>query len=145
MKKIVSITAMFTILLITACSKKDKELPVSKVQLLTSGTWKLTGVLSDNDGNGTYEENAYAGFLDCYKDNYYTFRVNYELELNEGLTKCAPSDPQTEMGNWQLTNNETNLVINTDPYSLEELNSNTLRIKETFGGNRSSMITFTKR
>lgn len=143
MKKIISIAAIFFILLIAACNKKDTA--ASKTELLTSGSWKLTAVMADNDANGTYEADEYAGFSDCFKDNYYTFRANNELELNEGATKCDPADPQTETATWQLTQNETHLAFGPDEYKLEELTISTLKWKEDYSGGRSSLVTFTKR
>src|ERR1700675_4114342 len=98
MKKLISIYTIFFFLLLAACSKKDKV--ASKTELLTSGSWKLTAVMADNDANGTYETDAYAGFSDCYKDNYYTFKANGELEPNEGPTKCSSTDPQTQTATW---------------------------------------------
>lgn len=142
MKKLFFLIISIIILAVPACSKKDKT--ITKKDLLTSGIWRATAVMSDDDGDGTYETNDFIGFEDCYTDNDWIFRTNGELELNEGATKCAPSDPQTFMTTWQLTNNETTLVINLDTYSVEELNSSTLKIKLPLSGNRSSLITFSK-
>jgi hypothetical protein len=142
MKSLLICTIIFTLLIIS-CSKKDSNL--SKKDLLTSGTWKLTAVVADDDANGSYETDRYANFLDCYKDNYYTFRSNGELELNEGPAKCDPIDPQTETATWQLTQNETHLVFGFDEYKLEELTASILKWKEDYSGGRSSLVTFTKR
>ena len=145
MKKVISTAAIFFVLLLAACSKKDTAASKSKTELLTSGSWKLTAVTADDDANRTYETDSYAGFSDCYKDNYYTFRANGELELNEGPSKCSPTDSQTETATWQLTQNETHLTINSDEWKLEELTTSTLKWKEDYSGGRSSLITFTKR
>lgn len=145
MKKLISISAIFLILLLAACSKKDKVAAASKTDLLTSGSWKLTALVSDDDGNGSYETNVYAGFSSCFTDNYYTFKANGELELNEGPTKCDPIDPQTDVATWKLTQNETHLAINTDEWILQELTASTLTWKEEYSGGRSSLVTFTKR
>ncbi len=142
MKKTICSFALLT-LFFAACSKKDKT--QSKSELLTSGTWKLTAAEEDADGNGTYESDNYAFFADCFKDNYYTFQTSGILEMNEGPTKCAPADPQTETGAWQLTQNETHLKIDGDEWILQELTTTTLRWKEEYGGGRSSRVTFTKR
>lgn len=142
MKSFLITTAIFS-LLIFSCSKKDSNL--SKKDLLTSGSWKLTAVVSDDDANGSYETDEFARFLDCYKDNYYTFQSNGALELNEGPTKCSPADSQTETATWQLTQNETHLKINTDEWKLEELTASILKWKEEYSGGRSSLVTFTKR
>lgn len=142
MKLLLISTILFTLLTIS-CNKKDNNL--SKSELLTSGSWKLTAVMADDDGNGTYETDSYASFPDCHKDNYYTFRTNGELELNEGTTRCDPGDPQTESGTWQLTQNDTHLAIGGDEYKLEELTASTLKWREDYSGGRTALVTFTKR
>jgi hypothetical protein len=145
MTKFISISAIFLFLLFAACSKKDKVAVASKTELLTSGSWKPSAVVLDDDGNGSYETDVYAGFSDCFKDNYWTFKTNGALELNEGPTKCDPIDPQIEAGTWRLTQNETHLAINSDEWILQELTASTLKWKEEYSGGRSSLVTFTKR
>lgn len=143
MKKTISITALFFILLLAACNKKDTA--ASKTQLLTSGTWKLTAVVSDNDANGTYETDDFATFSPCFTDNIWSFSTSSVVTLDEGPTKCNPADPQTETGTWQLTQNETYLKINGDEWKLEELTASTLKWKEEYSGGTSALVTFTKR
>jgi hypothetical protein len=143
MKSLLISTVFFSLLTIS-CSKKDSSV-VSKKELLTSGSWKLAAVTADEDANGTYEIDKFATFSNCYKDNYYTFGNNGVLELNEGATKCNPGDTQTLSGTWQLTQNETHLMINSDEWELVELTSSTLKWKENYSGGRSSLVTFIKR
>ena len=139
------LTAIWICIISIGCNKDDDVTAASKKDLLTAGSWKLTAVVSDDDGDGTYETNDFINFSGCYTDNYYIFKSNGDLELNEGATKCDPADPQTDLTSWQLTNNETTLIVNTDSYSIEELNTSTLKLKQTFSGNRSSVVTFSKR
>ena len=128
------------------CNKNDDDTAFSKKDLLTAGSWKLTAVVSDDDGDGTYETNDFINFSGCFTDNYYIFKPTGELEVNEGGTKCDPADPQTDIGSWQLSNNETTLIIgNIDTYLIEDLNTSTMKLKQTFSGNRSSVVTFSKR
>lgn len=139
--------ASFYIFLIQGCSEKNdviKDEVLSKTQLLTTGSWNLTALVSDRDANGTYESDDYAGYPACFKDNYSTFRSNGEMEVNEGPTKCSPTAPQTVIKQWQLTNNETTLVVDTDN-DLIELSKTTLKIKMTLGGGIGFLSTFTKR
>ncbi|MBA2499864.1 MAG: lipocalin family protein [Chitinophagaceae bacterium] len=144
MKKIIFFFATMMFVFVIGC-KKDKDVIASNKDFLTTGSWKLSAVVSDDDGDGTYETNDFINFLDCFTDNYYIFKPNGELEVNEGAIKCDPADPQTDIANWQLTNNETTLVIEGDSYAIEELNTITLKLKQTFSGNRSSVVTFSKR
>jgi hypothetical protein len=149
MKLLFSGTAfLFAILILSTnlqCKKNDDEKVVSKTELLTTGSWKLTAVMADEDANGTYETDEFASFSDCFKDNYLTFPPNGNLESNEGPTKCSPSDPQTETATWTLTQNETHLKVNGDELKLEELTISRLNLKESYSGGRSSLVTFTKR
>ncbi len=146
MKKYLTHTtiAVIIIAILTGCKKDNNAVAKTKTQLLTEGTWSLTALVSDMDANGTYETNNYAGYSACFKDNFHTFRINGELEVNEGPTKCNPADPQTVIKHWQLTNNETTLVVDGDN-DLIELSNTTLKIKLNLTGGMSVLSTFMKR
>jgi hypothetical protein len=145
MKKISFLFAATLFLFFTPACKKDKDKTQSKMELLTTGSWKVTASVSDNDGNGSYETNEFASFSSCFIDNIFTFKTNGQLELDEGPTKCDIMDPQTETVVWQLTNNEANLVVDSDTYDITELSTTTFKIKENLSAGRSSVVTFTKR
>jgi hypothetical protein len=142
MKKIV----VFSVLLIAmnAC-KKDDDKPMSKADLLTSGTWAMTAAVSDDDGDGTFETNEFADFESCFTDNIWTFNSNGSAAVDEGPTKCDPADSQVVTANWQMTNNETNLTLDGDTYLIEQLDATTLILKMSYGFNSSSKVTFSKR
>jgi len=142
MKK-TSILIILSIFLFAACNKKDKVM--SKTDILTSGTWKITALVEDNDGNGSYETDAYALFQPCTKDDYYTFKSGGQLEMNEGPSKCDPADPQTDNVSWQFTSNETKINVDGTEYDIDALNNSTFRIKENYPGLYGAMLTFTKR
>lgn len=144
MKKIIFISATI-VFVFAACSKDDEVTVLSKKDMLTTGSWKLTASVSDEDGDGTFETNNYMDFEVCFTDNYYVFKNNGELELNEGNTKCDASDPQTETLSWQLTNNDNTLLVQGISYSVEELNNSTLKIKFNYGSGISDVETFSKR
>lgn len=147
MKKRTVFATLFILLVIMACNKKNDS-PVnnnpSKTEILTSGTWKLTAWIYDDDGNGSYESDFFVLLPSCFTDNYYTFKNNGQVETNENTSKCDPADPQTVTTPWQFTQTETRLVMDGDEYIIDALTNTTLRIKDdmaTYG----SMITFTKR
>ena len=145
MKKTIFVfAATFSLFFIPAC-KKEKEKTQSKTELLTTGSWKITAAVSDNDGNGSYETNDFASFPTCFVDNIFTFKTNGQLELDEGLTKCDVMDPQIETVSWQFTTNDTKIVVDSDTYDITELSTTTFKIKENFSGGGSSVVTFTKR
>ena len=133
------------LLLSIGCKKSENTTSSSKKDLLISGSWKIAAVVADEDANGSYETDRFATFTDCYKDNFLIFKSNGELEGNEGPTKCDAADQQIMTTSWQLTQNETHLAIGPDEYKLEELTSYILKWKESFGGGRSTLVTFTKR
>lgn len=138
---------LIVLLLATAlgsCNKDDAE-PATHANFLTTGTWLLSAVTSDDDGDGVYETNDYADFMDCYTDNFYTFHPNGTWEMNEGPSKCDPGDPQTESSTWALTNNDSSINLASDIYTVQQLTNTTLQIKLSLSDNRSSLVTFTKR
>jgi hypothetical protein len=137
--------ALIFILILTACNKGDSPTPpVTKTDLLTSGSWKLTAVVLDDDGDGTYEINSFAIFESCFTDNIWTFKSNGILQMDEGTAKCSSTDPQTNESDWQLTNNDSTIMIHNDSWSVQELNTTTLKWKEMYSGNRSALVTFTR-
>jgi hypothetical protein len=144
MKKLILLHAIISLLLISSCKKDDKK-PPTKSDDLTSGTWSITAVTSDEDGDGTYEMNDFADFDDCFKDNIYTFHPDGKWEINEGATKCGDADPQTTIALWQLTANDTQLILATDTYIIQEFTSAKLVLKLPLENNASSLITLTKR
>ncbi len=145
MKKTIFVfAATFFLFFIPAC-KKENVKTQSKTELLTTGSWKITAAVSDNDGNGSYETNDFASFPTCFIDNIFTFKTNGQLELDEGLTKCDVLDPQIETVSWQFTTNDTKIVVDSDTYDITELSTTTFKIKENFSGGGSSVVTFTKR
>lgn len=128
---------------LTACKKDDADR--SKTDLVTDGSWNLTSLVSDQDGNGTYEFNDLSFAPSCFRDNFYVFKTNYELEINEGATKCDLTDPQVDVVSWSFGSNETIMFIDTEPQTILELTGSTLKLKQDNGGGSSTVATFTKR
>ena len=141
MKKVLIFSTL--LIALNAC-KKDDAKPASKADLLTSGTWRLTAAVTDMDGDGTFETDEYAAFGTCFTDNIWTFNSNNSIAVDEGATKCDPSDPQVQTGSWQLTNNQTNLSFEGETYVIQQLDANTLILSQSFGTSSSSKVTFTK-
>ena len=128
---------LFAIIVLPSC-KKDPD-NSAREQILTAGTWKLTGWVTDYDKNGTYEENSFGILADCEKDNFYTFQAGGTLIKNEGPTMCISTNPQTVTGTWSLKNNYTQLLWGTTPYEIESITSSTL----TLTGKSSHNVIFT--
>ena len=142
MKKIISIA--FLMIALSACKKEDVK-PVTKTDFLTSGTWIVTDVVSDEDGDGTYETHDFPDFVPCYTDNIYTFHSDGKWEMNEGASKCDPNDPQSNTALWQLINNEKDIILGVDTYSIVELSNTRLEVKLMYENNLSAKVTFSKR
>src|SRR5436189_4527243 len=99
------VLALISIGFITyGCNKDDDNNSTddvkAKVQLITSATWKYdTAAISDKDGNPTLA--LPSGIIQsCDKDNTITFKSDSTGTLNQGTTKCSPSDPQTTSFKW---------------------------------------------
>lgn len=73
-----------------------------------------------SDYSYTVDGNVRATFNnipDCSKDDYFRLVSNGTFIVNEGLTKCDPSDPQqTSSSTWELSSDNSQLILN-DPRS----------------------------
>jgi hypothetical protein len=145
MRKIILITAVSAFCFLS-CKKNDSSSPpITKKDILTTGSWKLTAAVSDENGDGTYEINDYKEFEACFTDNVYTFKTDNTVVLDEGGSKCDDSDPQSITSTWQLVNNDTNIVIDVDTYLIQELSNSKLIVKLVYTGLGNSVLTFNKK
>ena len=123
--------AMASMVIFASCKKDDDK---SRTELLTQSNWKL---VSDQEKAGSAPWEEYIDDYDpCELDNYFKFNTNGSVVLDEGPTKCDPTDPQTETGNWSFESNESRLNLDGYVVDIEELNGSTLTFTstETFGG-----------
>ena len=51
----------------------------------------------------------------CEQDDIQRFETGGSLAFDEGATKCDPTDPQTEAGNWVFYDSETKLIFEPGP------------------------------
>jgi hypothetical protein len=125
----------------TACKKKNDE--KSKTELLTKSTWMISK-FEEKVNNGAFADD-YPNWDPCAKDNKLTFFSNNTATFDEGAIKCDPTAPQTETGPWSFSENETKLTFDGEPYTIEQLDENTLVISgsEVFLGDTYTIrITF---
>jgi hypothetical protein len=87
--------------------KKDSTTSATKTDLITKSAWKYQDAGADMDKNGTIDLSISSQLQDCEKDNTLTLRADGTGTLDEGATKCDPSDPQSSNVNWNFSNNET--------------------------------------
>ncbi|MDH7459725.1 lipocalin family protein [Chitinophagaceae bacterium 26-R-25] len=118
------IAACFTLL---SCSKSSGD-PFNKDNL-TTGKWKMTGLMTDYNKDGVYEEDTYSMYEPCLKDDIYTFQADGTLITDAGALKCYSTDPQTRTSTWSLIDNQTRIQVAGAKYQIEELSTSTFRLK----------------
>ena len=140
---------MITVVISILSCEKDKEEPavMTKTELITTGTWKLTAYTSnpayDWYGTGNYATNILNALNPCEADGFDAYKNNGIVEINEGALKCDPADPQTFTASWQFTNNESKIMYDGfDEYELVELTTTTMRLQQTFVENGISYTHF---
>jgi len=121
-------------IMLLSCSKSTGD-DSSKQTALTTGTWKLTGYMTDYNKDGVYEEDTYTMFDGCIKDDIYTFQSDGNQITDEGPNKCISSNPQTSTSRWSFKDNKTQLEFRGLTYEIEELTAPTLRLKGTVSYN----------
>jgi len=140
MKKPVQLAALLLVMSgvmsFQGCNKDDNDSPKTKTELITTGSWKMTGYTinpaADIDLDGDTETNVFDYIDGCIKDDFTTFKTNGTAEGNEGASKCDNADPQTYSLTWSFTSNETKLILDGDEYNLVELTATKLRISYSY-------------
>lgn len=122
------------ILMISACSEEET---LSQKDLL-SGTSSKEWLIQDYVDVGV----NWSSQPTCVRDDAWVFFSNGDMQQNEGISKCAPGDPQIYVnGLWQL-NESTNILTlirdTTMSWTVDQLTANTLVIKSG-----TTKITFT--
>lgn len=138
---------LFVLAALSNCKKEEKSNTPSKTDLLTSGQWRMTAYTltppMDLNGDSAVDSDGLAAMDACERDDLFIFQKGGTLTLDEGPTKCNPSDPQTEMAEWSFQNNETGIVIDGIPTVIQELTTSRLRVITDVGSSKGD-ITFTK-
>ena len=112
----------------------------TKTELLTSGSWKRTGLTAtpayDWYGDGNYATDLLSVMKVCDSDNFDTYKSNGTGDTDEGPTRCDQSDPQAWPFVWEFADNETKLILDYfGEFTLEELTTNTLKFSSSFEKN----------
>ena len=100
MKKGILIAAGIIGLGLAACKKSDNGKAVTKVDLITSTTWKIDTIGFDNDANGQIDMAVPGGFKSCELDNTIMFKSDSTGIFDEGASKCQTTDPQSTPFTW---------------------------------------------
>lgn len=108
-----------------SCKKKDPE-PTPRQKIL--GKWKMLSGSTTVSGSTTPAD-------PCELDNITEFKTGDVYTIDEGPTKCDPSDPQTTTGSYNLNEAGTILNINEPsigisiPFQVLELTNTSLKIR----------------
>jgi hypothetical protein len=92
----------------TSCKKEEKK---TKLELLTTGSWKIVRYTTITNGN-SYDLPYFSS--DCGSDNTYTFRTDNKIIYDNGLLKCPFEQQQTFINPWNFLENETKIKMGND-------------------------------
>lgn len=118
-------------LIIISCSESTPR-PESRSDLFSGQdafgkTWQVQEIEIEL---GTLRPNS------CVTDNFITYYPDGTYEINEGATKCDPSDPPGATGQWHLDNSEEKLFVeinnNIQIWEIKETRSDSHRITSSF-------------
>jgi hypothetical protein len=125
----------------SAC--KNQNDPLTKTDLLSQGTWKMS-VYTINPGVPQYDESyniiGYNTDMlsimgDCARDDTYKFEANKVIKFDEGALKCDATSPQTGTGSWSFNADETvlTMVVEKTPvdYTIIELTADVMKLRCT--------------
>lgn len=117
------------LLVVLPCCKKQTTAEVNKMDIITIGTWRLTGLKAYYI---TGETDVYSTYTSCRKDDYIKFNKDGTAEINEGPSKCDSTDPQSQFIQWKfLDNSGKRIEINGVEYIIDMLDDNNFRIHTT--------------
>lgn len=109
--KILSALLLTTTFLVQSCKKTEQPaIPAPDVAaILQSKNWQLkAATVSPAQGGVTDIYNTWLG--DCNKDDLFIFKANNAFVLDEGATKCLPTDDQSSDGTWNY-NSSTKILF----------------------------------
>lgn len=115
---------MFVFFIANSCKKNEEK--SRKFQLLTQKSWVIVNYEENVNGGGFTSD--FANSDPCSKDDKFTFRTNYTLELDP-LVQCT--NEQKQVGPWSFAENETKLVTGAEVNSILQLDDNTLILSRT--------------
>ena len=110
--KFISLAVLPILIFFISCNRNDAPAQPTKTSVITQATWKYDNAGIDGDRNGTIDFPPPAGILSsCMIDNTLTLSPNGTGVVDEGATKCNPTDPQSASITWSFADNETSLKL----------------------------------
>jgi|GEM_PF-2145202 len=124
----------------------------TREMLLMTPRWEMTRNISENTTLGTSAD-VLTNNPACSRDGFTRFNSNNVYVIDEGPTKCAATDPQTESGTWAFELNETkfrmrNAMGGSSYFNILQLTATTFQIEARFvyqGQNYVVTTTYTAR
>lgn len=119
--------SLFLMIFLASCSKDD---PKTALDFLTEkDCWKISKFEIQDLETGVYIDATNEFLEPCTLDDCLSFNKNNNvLTIDEGATKCDPSDDQTYVGTWTLSNDNKTLTQTFDGESevstIESINEN---------------------
>ena len=131
----------------TSCQKESDPAPAqaTKTDLISRSPWKYDNAGLDQNKDGSIDMPlstlAPGAILSCQTDNILTFKPNNAGTVDEGATKCNAADATTTNFNWNFADNETNLTISNNIFSIMNGKSKIVALTETaFSLSRDTLI-----
>ncbi|MEO6669846.1 MAG: hypothetical protein ABIN36_10245 [Ferruginibacter sp.] len=146
MKKLVfvyfGLASLFVFL--NACNKSSANFNQNE-KLLSNQSWIVVSI-RQNTNNGGWVD-IFSALPTCKRDNRTFFKTDYSIIIDEGITKCNGTDPQSNhYGAWSLstdgekitTTNSSGISTEMDVHQLD--NSNFTTFKNYTSGTDTVMI-----
>ena len=125
---------LLTLIAVAGCGKD----PVLTKADLLAKAWKYK---SFSASAGALTVDVLSQMRPCELDDIYRFKSDKTFAVEEGLTKCAPTDPQIkESGPWRFNAAETKLYLGTDSVEVIELTSTSLHLRFNEPGPPAALI-----
>ncbi len=110
-KSIAPFFLAFAFLTIWAACKKNHSAAdnTSRATLITQTSWKYDTAGADIDKDGIVDIGD-PTLEPCFKDNIYQFNKDSTGVVDNGPTKCNPTDPQTTPFTWSFSNTGDSVI-----------------------------------
>lgn len=101
-----------------SCKKENNSTDENSIAIITDAMWKLSSSIAVSTyTGGSFETDLLDGLPVCKTDNLFQFNPNNTFTIDEGATKCSPSDPQVRAntGTWSVSNNIMTITDSSNP------------------------------
>ena len=116
-QKSVLIVLFASILSFSSCKDDDEapEIPQTNTEKLCGKNFIITDFTLKINGATIMTGLDTAFYPLCEQDDIFRYETNGIATINDGATKCDPSDPQTETTTWAFYDSETKIIFEAGP------------------------------